>query len=135
VDYNRSAVRAAIAVFLAMAAFAQLPENSADLIFYHGKVWTVDSARPLAQAIAIKGASIVKAGSDSEVTALRGPSTRFVDLHGRLVLPGFNDVHTHFENAVQWFFEVRLIDVTDQAELLKRLKKAAARVPPGMCGY
>ncbi len=129
---NRSFAWAAILVFLAIAAFAQSPETSADLIFYHGKIWTVDAARPLAQAIAIKGARIVKVGSDSEIAAFRGPSTRFVDLHGRLALPGFNDAHTHFENAVQCFFEVRLIDVTDQAELLKRLKRVAARVPPGM---
>ena len=77
-------------------------------------------------------ASIVKVGSDNEVMALRGSATRVVDLHGRLVLPGFNDGHTHFENAAQWFFEVRLIDVNDPAELLKRLKKVAGRVPPGM---
>ncbi len=124
-------VRPAIGVLLAAAAaFPQV--NSADLILDHGKVWTEDPSKPLAQAIAIKGTRIVKVGSESEVMVFRGSGTRLVDLQGRLVLPGFNDAHTHFENAVQWFFEVRLIDVNGPDELLKRLKEVVARVPEGM---
>ena len=105
--------------------------STADIILHNGKVWTVDSARPVAQAVAIRGSKIIKVGSDSEVLSLRGPSTRVVDLQGRLVLPGFNDAHTHFENATQWFFEVLVMDVNDSAELLRLLKEAADRVPKG----
>jgi predicted amidohydrolase YtcJ len=121
--------RIVIALLLAAAALsAQAP----DLILHNGKVWTVDRARPSAEAIAIAGARILQVGSNAEIDALRESNTRLIDLHGRLVLPGFNDAHTHFENAVQWFFEVRLIDVNSRAELLNRLKEAASRVPAGM---
>jgi predicted amidohydrolase YtcJ len=122
-------VRVAALFTLAVAAFGQAP---ADLILDRGKVWTADRARPFAEAVAIRGAEITAIGASREIDALRGPATRVIDLHGRPVLPGFNDAHTHFENAVQWFFEVRLIDVSDQSELLRRLHAAARRVPAGI---
>ena len=104
----------------------------ADLILHNGKVWTVDQARPVAQAVAVRGSEIVKIGSDAAVLALKGNHTRVIDLKGRLVLPGFDDAHTHFENAVQWFFEALAMDVTDETALLKRVHEATERVPKGM---
>ena len=104
----------------------------ADTILYDGKLWTVDPARPEADAIAIAGDTILCVGSDAEVLRLRGPSTRAFDLHGARVLPGFNDAHTHFENATEWFYEARLIDVRSEDQLKARIQEAAERVPAGM---
>lgn len=104
----------------------------ADLILFNGKVWTVDPAQPAAQGVAITANRIERVGSDAAVLALKGPATKVIDLQGRLVLPGFNDAHTHFENAVDWVFHVRLVDVRDQADLLARLRAAAGRVPKGL---
>ena len=111
---------------------ANPPPAAADLILVNGKVWTVDERQPAAQALAVRASRLVKVGSDTEVLALQGAATQVIDLHGRLVLPGFNDAHTHFENAIDWFFQVRLVDVQDQAELLSRLREAVDRVPKGM---
>jgi predicted amidohydrolase YtcJ len=104
----------------------------ADLILYNGNVWTVDPARPRAEAVAVQGSRIQKVGSNREVLALRAASTRTVDLQGKLLFPGFNDAHTHFENAVQWFFEVLVMDATRPQEILGKLQDAAVRVPEGM---
>src|SRR5437879_2092716 len=84
-------------------------DASADLILFNGKIWTVDTSQPVAQAVAVRGAKIVKVGADAEVLALKNSATELIDLHGRLVLPGFNDAHTHFENAVGWFFQVMVM--------------------------
>ncbi|MGH9839244.1 MAG: hypothetical protein ACREEM_10715, partial [Blastocatellia bacterium] len=35
------------------AALGQI--ETADLILHHGKVWTVDEAKPLAEAVAVRG--------------------------------------------------------------------------------
>ena len=60
----------------------------ADLILYNAKVWTVDDKHPSAEAVAVRGARIVKVGSSKEVLALKGPATRAMDMEGKLVLPG-----------------------------------------------
>ncbi|MGH9843223.1 MAG: amidohydrolase, partial [Blastocatellia bacterium] len=83
-------------------------------------------------AVAVRGSRIIKVGTDAEVLRLKGGSTKVIDLQGKLVLPGFNDAHTHFENATGWFFEARLVDVNDEAEFLKRLAEATRRIPKGM---
>jgi predicted amidohydrolase YtcJ len=105
---------------------------SADLIFHHGKVWTVDETKPWAEAVAIRGNVIAKVGSNADVLVYAGKDTKLVDLNGKLMLPGFNDAHTHFELAVDWFFQVRLIDVNSQAELTKRLAKLVPNMPKGI---
>ncbi len=48
-----------------------------------------------AVALAVAGDRIVAVGAERDVTGLRGPRTRVIDLRGRTVLPGFTDAHTH----------------------------------------
>src|SRR5258706_262935 len=126
----RMPARCAAAV-LALAAGASLAQP-AYLILHNAKVYPVEERQPLAEAIAVRGDRIVKVGSNAEILALKGAATRTMDLGGKLVLPGFNDAHTHFENAVEWFFQVRLIDVNTQDELVKRVAEATKRVPKGI---
>jgi predicted amidohydrolase YtcJ len=115
---------------LGAAAQSQTRPAVADLILYNARVWTADEGRPSAEAVAIRGDRIVKVGSNREVLALRGPASQQLDLQGRLVVPGFIDAHTHFESATEWFFDVRLIDVDTEEEMLLRLREAVGRVPP-----
>ncbi|XVV37657.1 amidohydrolase [Streptomyces sp. CA-100214] len=68
--------------------------TTADLVFTGGPVHTVDPVRPLATSVAVRGDRIVAVGHD-EVTDLIGPATEVVDLHGRLLVPGFQDAHAH----------------------------------------
>jgi predicted amidohydrolase YtcJ len=67
----------------------------ADLVLTGGHVHTVDAARPRAEAVAVRGERITAVGSAAEVGEWIGPRTRVVDLNGRLLLPGFQDVHIH----------------------------------------
>ena len=48
-----------------------------------------------AQALALAGGRIAAVGTDRDVLTLAGPGTRFVNLRGRAVLPGFQDAHAH----------------------------------------
>lgn len=67
----------------------------ADLVLRNGAVYTVDSARPWAEAVAVRDGRIVRVGSDAAVAALIGTRTNVVDLAGRMLLPGFHDTHVH----------------------------------------
>jgi predicted amidohydrolase YtcJ len=69
--------------------------GDADLLFVNGAVYTVDAARTWAQAVAVEGERIVAVGTDSEILPLAGDRTDVVNLHGRLLLPGFQDAHVH----------------------------------------
>ena len=51
------------------------------------------------EALAIRGDSIVAAGTTAEVEKLRAPSTKVIDLAGRMAMPGIIDDHTHFIGA------------------------------------
>jgi predicted amidohydrolase YtcJ len=72
-----------------------MPERPADLVLTGGRVHTVDSRQPRAEAVAIHGDRISAVGSTDDVTSAIGPRTRVVDLAGRLLLPGFQDAHVH----------------------------------------
>jgi predicted amidohydrolase YtcJ len=89
---KRLLLAAVVATFPLMAA-AQT--DAPDLIIHHGKVFTADPAHRWAEAVAIRGNRIVAVGTNAEITALAQDSTKRVDAGGRVVVPGFNDAHTH----------------------------------------
>lgn len=67
----------------------------ADLVLFNGKVFTADPVHRNAQAIAIRGQRIIAVGTNAEVSVLAGPTTRRINLQGRVVIPGINDAHYH----------------------------------------
>ena len=68
---------------------------TADWLLVGGDVRTMDGRRTRATAVALCGSSITAVGTDAEVGAARGPTTRVLELDGRTVLPGINDSHAH----------------------------------------
>jgi predicted amidohydrolase YtcJ len=86
--------------FLVIVALPMsLAAQSADLVLTNGRVITVDPRDRVAQAVAVRGDKIVAVGSNAEIAAMIGPSTRRVDLAGRTVTPGFLDAHNHFSGG------------------------------------
>ena len=106
------------------------PSGPADMMVY-GRVWTGDSARPWAQAIAIAGDSILAVGDSSALARLIGSSTRVIRNGKAMVVPGFMDAHTHFLTGGFQLASVDLRDASSPAEFIARLKAHAAKVPPG----
>jgi len=87
------------AALLVAFTFLCLPLTAAehaDRIFVNGNIWTADEAHPHAEALAISGDRLLAVGSNAEIRALAMPDTAVLDLHGRLVIPGFQDSHLHF---------------------------------------
>ncbi len=96
----------------------------ADLIAY-GRVWTGDSARPLAQAVAVRGDTIVAVGDSTEVARLAGPETRILANGRAMVTPGFMDGHLHFVDGGFQLASVDLRPANSPAEFIARLKAFA----------
>ena len=68
--------------------------TDADLVFTGGPVFTADTVRSRAHAVAVRGGRIIAVGGD-DVRDLIGPRTEVVDLAGRMLVPGFQDAHVH----------------------------------------
>ncbi len=91
----------ALIASLVIAMIAGAGEPPADLVLLHGKIHTQDTRRSVVQALALRGNTIVAAGTDQAVSALKGPKTQTIDLAGRTVLPGIIDAHTHPAESAQ----------------------------------
>src|SRR5579883_1980149 len=101
-----------------------------DLILHNGAITTLDPAKPSASAIAIKDGIIAAVGNDRAVMALRTSDTKIIDLHGRTVIPGLNDSHTHLiRGGLSYNMELRWDGVPSLADALRMLREQARRTP------
>lgn len=106
-------------------------DDKADLIIT-GKIWTGDPEEPAAQALAIKGNSIIAVGDSTGILArYLGEETRRLDNGDRTVLPGFMDSHTHFVDGGYQLASVELRDAESPGEFTARIKAYAATLAPG----
>lgn len=71
------------------------PNAPADIVLENGYVYTVDPARRVAEAVAIRGNRIIAVGATKDLATLVGAATEVRDLHGRMVMPGIHDTHIH----------------------------------------
>ncbi|MFA8342751.1 MAG: amidohydrolase family protein, partial [Rhodothermaceae bacterium] len=97
-------MKSKIISFLLILTFASLlvscqkeeKKITADMVLTNGKIVTVDDNYPEAEAIAIKGDTIMAVGNKADINKLIGDSTEVVDLKGRLAVPGLIESHAHF---------------------------------------
>src|SRR5262249_36993011 len=66
-----------------------------DLVVVNAKVYTVDAARPRAEAFAVRGGRFLAVGTTDEMKALAGKSTHLFDARQMTIVPGFIDCHNH----------------------------------------
>ncbi len=102
----------------------------ANTILLNCRVATQSAARPFASAAAIRGDRFVAVGDDGEVLEFKGPDTRVIDLHGRTVVPGLSDSHTHFiREGLNYNMELRWDGLPTLAEGMERVRAQAERTP------
>jgi predicted amidohydrolase YtcJ len=115
-------------ILLSAAAAGQAP---ADLIIRDAHIVTVDPQFSTAQAAAIRDGRFVAVGSDAEVMKSAGPKTRIVDLHGKTVLPGFNDTHVHLTAGEDLPVQVDLTHIRSIKDIQAAIAARAAKSKPG----
>src|ERR1035438_10371530 len=102
-------------------------KNAADTVVLHGRIYTLNSKQPWAQALAIRADKIVAVGDDATIEKFRGPDTKVIDAAGQQVLPGFVDCHIHFMDGALSLGRVNLEGAKDVAEIQQRLREYAAK--------
>ncbi len=103
--------------------------NPADLLLTGGAVYTVDDARSVHEAVAVKDGRIAALGPAAELAHLAGSTTRVVDLEGRTVLPGFQDAHLHPLDGGLLAIVCNLHETQSAAECLGVIGRYAAEHP------
>ena len=116
----------------ALPLTAQRPAApAADLIVTNARIYTVDDTRPVVRAMAVRGGRVQFTGSEREALALRGPSTRVLDLHGQVVIPGMVDAHAHLSGLGEFLASVNLFGATSWDEVVSRVAARAKTAKPG----
>src|SRR6476661_6555479 len=123
-------------IFLLTLSLMNLPSNAQksvvpDLIITNAVIHTMDPAQPIAEAVAIYGNRIGAVGSSKDIKKLATSNTRVIDAKKQLVLPGFNDSHTHFLSGGFQLSSVDLRDANTPKEFAERLRAFAAKLPQG----
>lgn len=135
--FVRFIISAAILCFATPSICTALEEfRYADLVILDATIITMDEEQPSAEALAIKGESIVAVGASERIRNLIGPDTKVLGLRGKAVVPGFNDAHLHPSPLFEELSPLGKVPcgpdyVATIDELVARLKKKAAVTPPG----
>jgi predicted amidohydrolase YtcJ len=91
-----TAAPAAVILAGALAAHAgAAAPAAADTVYRHGYVYTVDARNSVQEALAVRDGRIVYVGGDAGAAAFVGSKTSVIDLHGRMLMPGLVDGHSH----------------------------------------
>lgn len=119
-----------LVLLAALAACAR--STPADLVLINGMVWTGLSTGPATPGVvAIRGDTILAVADSASAARYIGPRTRTIDAHGGLVMPGFNDGHTHFIDASFGLASVQLRDADTPQEFIRRIAEYARHLRPG----
>ena len=121
---------APLTALLAGLLSAQQPAP-ADLVVTNGRIYTADVNRPLVDALAVRGGTIVFAGSRQGALALAGPRTQRLDLAGRTVIPGMVDAHAHLLGLGQALRTVDLVGTRSLDSVVARVRAQAGSVARG----
>ncbi|HET7716196.1 MAG TPA: amidohydrolase [Bauldia sp.] len=123
----------AIAVAGIAAASPARADDAPDIVYFNGKIVTMDAADSIAEAVAIKDGKFVAVGTTDAMRAMSKASTTLVDLEGRTTVPGLIDAHTHpLETMVmKGWVDGRFPGTASVSQLLGKIADAAKAAPKG----
>ena len=108
-----------------------LSAQPADLVLRNGKIVTMEASVPEVQALAARGGKIVAVGTNQQMQAYIGSSTKVIDLGGRLAIPGFIEGHGHFTSLGASKMSLNLRDVKNWDQIVAMVAAAAREAKPG----
>ncbi|MEE9123790.1 MAG: amidohydrolase [candidate division NC10 bacterium] len=105
-------------------------QQSADVAYRNGRIYTVNETQPWAEAVAIKDGKFLVVGSTADVEAVTGNNTEVIDLDGKFVMPGIFDLHSH-PFITPWYgsMNLELTDPGDREKTLQQVKAYAEANP------
>ena len=114
-----------------MNMVVRVSPRAPDIVFVGGTVLTVDKEMPRATGLAVKGERIEAVGDESQIRAMVGEHTQVVELRGRVLIPGFDESHSHLLSVGRNRKLLSLYHCRSIAEIVAEVEKAVRRSPPG----
>lgn len=107
-----------------------LAPSSESIIYKNGAIYTVNPKQPWAEALVIRDGMIEFVGSTVEASEFAVQGTQIIDLAGKMLMPGFHDVHIHpLESGSENNHFVLNTEETNPENFVSVIKKAAAEFP------
>jgi predicted amidohydrolase YtcJ len=117
------------------AVMTQKAEPGHKTTYYlHARIYTNDPKMPWASALAVRDEKIFCVGTIAHIMLDCGaakPEAEIYEMHGRFMMPGFNDAHTHLGSAGRDKLALDLKGTDSIEELQQRLRSAVAQHKPG----
>ena len=120
----------ALMLAILCASLMACSNKKADLIVFNAKIYTVNDAFEVVEAMAIKDGKILALGSSQDIKVTY-PAEEEIDAQGRAVYPGFIDSHAHFFNYAESLNNANLTEAKSWGEVLERLQEFAKTQPEG----
>lgn len=108
-----------------------ITSSEGERVFYNGKIYTVNSNEPWAEAMFVKDGIIEYVGSNTEAQNLAPESAELIDLGGTFVMPGIHDVHLHPLEAASENFNFIVDENEENPENYATDIQAAMQQNPG----
>ena len=100
-------------------------------VLRNGKIVTMDRTKPSAEALAIRGDTILAVGSNQELQQHIGKSTQVIDLAGKLAIPGFIEGHGHLTGLGSARMSLNLMTVKNWDQVVSMVAESVTRAQPG----
>ena len=86
-----------ICCFIVSVSYSQqdVVSKAKEKVFYNVKIFTANTKKPYAEAVAVRDDKIVAVGNYDEVKKTVSAGAMQIDLGGKFLLPGFIDSHEH----------------------------------------
>src|SRR6218665_956107 len=109
------------------------PRQKADLLLHHARIYSVDSAFTVYEAMAVKDGKIQDLGSSEELLK-KYDAAETVDAKGKFIFPGFIDAHCHFVGYGLGLRQANLTGTRSFKEVLQRVSAFAGKNPGPLDG-
>lgn len=101
------------------------------MIFYGGKIYTLNPDLPLVQAVAVRDGRILATGDKRRIMKMRKRQTRVINLKGSTMTPGFIESHGHLLGLGYAQLHLDLTRINSFNELVELIGRVAQSTPPG----
>ncbi len=136
-DTMKGKKRWILIILIGLATFYYLVTttmHNTGTLYFNAKVYTLDSAHTIAEAVALHSGRISATGTSEELRE-RFPSDTMIDLHGATVVPGLIDGHAHMYGLGELMQSVILVGIGSPGEAALKVKDRVSETPKGQWIY